>query len=123
MTPAMSLAEADLDRAPLRVRGEREYAGGPLAQAMDPETLAPADLARAPAVRLFVERVRDVQPDFRLTAENGTTIAGAKLTAAVELRNGDRFACGQVLLVYRESHAGFPTATHVSVADETTGRH
>ena len=28
---------------------------------------ATADLARSPAVRLFVERVRDVRPDFRLT--------------------------------------------------------
>ncbi|HVJ30390.1 MAG TPA: FHA domain-containing protein [Gammaproteobacteria bacterium] len=57
-----------------------------------------------------------------LGSKNGTTIGGAKLTVAVELRNGDRFACGQVLLVYRESRAGFPTATHVSVTDEATGR-
>jgi len=27
-----------------------------------------------------------------------------------------------VLLVYRESRAGFPTATHVSRADEATSR-
>ncbi|HMG17449.1 MAG TPA: hypothetical protein VK573_01895, partial [Gemmatimonadales bacterium] len=31
-------------------------------------------LARVPAVRLFVERVRDGQPDFRLTAANGPTV-------------------------------------------------
>jgi tetratricopeptide (TPR) repeat protein len=37
--------------------------------------MLPADLARVPAVRLFVERVRDVQPDFRLTAANGPTVA------------------------------------------------
>ena len=37
--------------------------------------MPPADLARAPAVRLFVERVRDVQPDFRLTSANGPTVA------------------------------------------------
>ena len=37
--------------------------------------MSPADLARSPAVRLFVERVRDVQPDFRLTAANGPTVA------------------------------------------------
>ena len=30
--------------------------------------------ARSPAVRLFVERVRDVQPDFRLTSANGPTV-------------------------------------------------
>ncbi len=28
----------------------------------------------SPAVRLFVERVRDVQPDFRLTSANGPTV-------------------------------------------------
>jgi tetratricopeptide (TPR) repeat protein len=37
-------------RAPLRVRGER-------------------------AIRLFLERVRDVQPDFRLTQQNGPIVA------------------------------------------------
>jgi tetratricopeptide (TPR) repeat protein len=37
--------------------------------------MSPADLALAPAVRLFVERVRDVQPDFRLTTANGPTVA------------------------------------------------
>src|SRR5690606_18180841 len=52
-------------RASLHVRGEREYAVGPLALVVDPEGMSPADLARTPAVRLFVERVQDVQPDFR----------------------------------------------------------
>ena len=37
--------------------------------------MSPADLALSPAVRLFVERVRDVQPDFRLTSANGPTVA------------------------------------------------
>ena len=59
-------------RAPLRVRGEREYAVGQLA--LEPDTASPADLARSPAVRLFVERVRDVQPDFQLTSANGPTV-------------------------------------------------
>ena len=62
-------------RAPLHVRGEREYVVGPLELEADSDALAPADLARAPAVRLFVERVRDVQPDFRLTSANGRTVA------------------------------------------------
>src|SRR6185295_5306311 len=44
-------------RAPLRVRGEREYAVGPLALDVDDATASSADLARAPAVRLFLERV------------------------------------------------------------------
>ena len=62
-------------RAPLRVRGEREYAVGPLDLEAGSEAMPPADLARAPAVRLFVERVRDVQPDFRLTSANGPTVS------------------------------------------------
>ena len=61
-------------RAPLRLRGEREYAVRPLALEVGSETVSPADLARAPAVRLFVQRVRDVQPDFRLTVTNGPTV-------------------------------------------------
>ena len=60
-------------RAPLRVRGEREYAVGPLA--LDVDVTSPADLARAPALRLFVERARDVQPGFRLTAANAATVS------------------------------------------------
>ena len=40
----------------------------------DSDAMSPADLARSPAVRLFVERVRDVQPDFRLTSANGPTV-------------------------------------------------
>jgi predicted ATPase/transcriptional regulator with XRE-family HTH domain len=75
LTSVTALRLLVTSRAPLRVRGEREYAVVPLALAAHPETLAPADLARAPAVRLFIERVREVQPDFRLTAENGTTVA------------------------------------------------
>jgi predicted ATPase/DNA-binding XRE family transcriptional regulator len=62
-------------RAPLHVRGEREYAVGPLGLEAGSEAMAPADLARAPAVRLFVERVRDVEPGFRLTSANGPTVA------------------------------------------------
>lgn len=62
-------------RAPLRLRGEREYTLGPLTLDPASDALPPADLARSPAVRLFLERVRDVQPDFRLTPANGPTVA------------------------------------------------
>jgi len=61
-------------RSPLRLRGEREYPVGPLTLEAGVEARSPADLARAPAVRLFVERVRDVQQDFRLTAANGPAV-------------------------------------------------
>ena len=66
LTAVASLRLLATSRAPLRVRGEREYAVGPLGLEAGSETMSPADLARAPAVRLFVERVRDVQPAFRL---------------------------------------------------------
>ena len=62
-------------RASLRVRGEREYPVGPLELRAGSEVLSPDDLAHAPAVRLFLERVRDVQPDFQLTSENVPTVA------------------------------------------------
>jgi predicted ATPase/DNA-binding XRE family transcriptional regulator len=61
-------------RAPLRLRGEREFVVGPLALDSAVDATSPADLVRSPAVRLFVERVRDVQPDFRLTSANGPTV-------------------------------------------------
>jgi predicted ATPase/DNA-binding XRE family transcriptional regulator len=61
-------------RAPLRTRGEREYAVRPLALD-DSAAMSPADLAHSPAVRLFMERVRDVHPDFRLTVEKGHVVA------------------------------------------------
>ena len=65
-----SLRVLTTSRAPLRVRGEREFAVGPLVLEVEAEAGAPTDLARAPAVRLFVERVHDVQPGFRLTPAN-----------------------------------------------------
>src|SRR5829696_640419 len=60
-------------RAPLRLRGEREYAVGPLA--MDAGPTPPADPAHSPAVRLFVERVRDGQPGFSLTPANEAVVS------------------------------------------------
>src|SRR5436190_8184785 len=74
LTAVTSLRVMATSRAPLRVRGEREYPVGPLGLEAGSETMSPADLARAPAVRLFVERVRDVQPAFRLTSANGPTV-------------------------------------------------
>jgi predicted ATPase len=74
LTSVASLRVLVTSRAPLRVRSEREYAIGPLELEAGSETMPPADLARTPAVRLFVERVRDIQPDFRLTSANGSTV-------------------------------------------------
>lgn len=56
-------------RAPLHVRGERAYTVGTLAIGSQADTLG------APAVRLFVERIQDVQPEFEITEANSPTIA------------------------------------------------
>ena len=60
-------------RVVLRVRGEQEWRVAPLDGPPAGATLAA--LAAAPAVRLFVERVRDVQPGFELTSENAAAVA------------------------------------------------
>src|SRR5215472_14091662 len=62
-------------REPLRVRDERVVPVLPLALP-DTDHLPDLDtLVRVPAVALFVERVREVQPAFALTADNAPAIA------------------------------------------------
>ena len=74
LTTVAALRVLATSRAPLRVRGEREYAVGPLALELGVDAMPPAELAWSPAVRLFVDRVRDVQPGFCLTPANGATV-------------------------------------------------
>src|SRR4030095_10399828 len=64
LTSVPSLRLLVTRRAVLHVRGEAEYVISPLALQGKWDATWPADLARVPAVRLFVERVRDVRPDF-----------------------------------------------------------
>ncbi len=60
-------------QAPLRVRGEHEYA---LAALEVPAAGIPLEeLERSPAVALFVERARASKPSFALTVENGSAVA------------------------------------------------
>jgi predicted ATPase len=62
-------------REPLRVRDERVIPVLPLALP-DADHLPDLDrLSQVPAVALFVERVREVNPDFVLTADNAQAIA------------------------------------------------
>jgi len=75
LTSVAALRLLVTSRAPLHVRGEREYAVEPLALISTSDSMSPADLARSPAVRLFVERVRSVQPGFRLTSANGPAVS------------------------------------------------
>jgi predicted ATPase len=60
-------------RVVLRVRGEQEWRVEPLGVPPPGSTLAV--LAEVPAVRLFVDRVRDVQPGFALTSQNAAAVA------------------------------------------------
>jgi len=62
-------------RAVLRVYGEHDFDVPPLG--LPPRVARPsiAELARFPAVALFVQRATAVKPDFALTADNGTAVA------------------------------------------------
>jgi predicted ATPase/DNA-binding SARP family transcriptional activator len=59
-------------REALSVPGERAWLVPPLA--LPPAGAAPDAAADFDAVRLFVERARDVQPDFELTASNAAAV-------------------------------------------------
>jgi predicted ATPase/DNA-binding SARP family transcriptional activator len=59
-------------QAPLRVRGERALALGPLEV---PQADDQASVAAAPASRLLVERARQADPSFELTADNAGSVA------------------------------------------------
>ena len=61
-------------RAPLRVRGEREFLVPPLDMEERTNPTSLQELASMPAVRLFLDRIQQVQRDFRLTAANGAAV-------------------------------------------------
>src|ERR671916_970760 len=62
-------------RAPLHLRGEREYPV-PTLGVPDPSRREPiAHVAQYEAVRLFVERARAARPDFALTDDNAAAVA------------------------------------------------
>ncbi|HET8632470.1 MAG TPA: protein kinase [Thermomicrobiales bacterium] len=62
-------------RAPLQLYGEQEYPVPPLPLPAAGRRMSLRELARVPAVALFVQRAQAVQPDFRLTAANAPAIA------------------------------------------------
>jgi predicted ATPase len=62
-------------REVLRLYGEHDFPVPPLAPP-DPRRLSGIDqVARSPAVALFVERARAAKPSFRLTADNARSVA------------------------------------------------
>ena len=62
-------------RAALRLDGERRFATLPLAVPSPEAPLAGDELAAAEAVALFVQRARQVQPDFAVDARNAAAVA------------------------------------------------
>jgi predicted ATPase len=56
----------------LRLRGEQEHRVGPMS--LPAPNASQEEIAASPAVQLFVERARAVQPGFRLTAENAADV-------------------------------------------------
>ncbi len=62
-------------RAPLRVRGERRYPVPPLGLPDPVHAPGVEEVARAPAVELFVESAREASPSFELTENNATVVA------------------------------------------------
>jgi predicted ATPase len=61
-------------RAPLRVRGEREYPVPPMALPTTEEARDLTALAASEAVAFFVDRAQAVQPDFALTPDNALAV-------------------------------------------------
>ena len=62
-------------REPLGSAGERPWRVPPLAAPPADSREEPEDVVRYEAVRLFVERAGDVQPDFAVTAGNAAAVA------------------------------------------------
>ena len=62
-------------REPLRVRGEHEYDVLPLAVPRTDGQTPPTELARNPAVALFVERAAAIRSDFSVSEKNAEVIA------------------------------------------------
>ncbi|MFN8511955.1 MAG: tetratricopeptide repeat protein [Chloroflexia bacterium] len=62
-------------RAPLRLRGEQEYRVPPLGLPDPADSADPAVALAADAVRLFVARAQESQPEFALTAANAAAVA------------------------------------------------
>lgn len=60
-------------RSPLHLAGEREFPVGTLA--LPDRAEAPGELAANPAVRLFVDRARRVDPQFAVTEQNSAALA------------------------------------------------
>lgn len=68
------LAVLVTSRAPLRLRGEQEFPVSPLPLPDAAARANPAALMQSPAIRLFRQHARLVQPGFRVTTENAAVV-------------------------------------------------
>ncbi|MEZ4705889.1 MAG: tetratricopeptide repeat protein [Caldilineaceae bacterium] len=62
-------------RATLHVRGEHEFPVAPLSLPDRQHLPTPENLARTPAIALFVQRAQALKPDFQLTPTNAAAVA------------------------------------------------
>lgn len=62
-------------RTPLRLTEEREHPVPPLSAPARSSRVPARELARSPAVELFVQRARAARPDFQLTPQNAPAVA------------------------------------------------
>ncbi len=62
-------------RAPLRVRGEREFQVRPLGLPASTRAPSPGEVTGCPAGALLVQRARAVQADFEVTSDNAAAVA------------------------------------------------
>jgi predicted ATPase/DNA-binding SARP family transcriptional activator len=76
LTSSPGLQLMATSRAPLRIRGEREYPIPPLALPDDRDDDIAEHATHYAAVRLFVERAQAVQPSFRLTDSTALAVVG-----------------------------------------------
>ena len=77
-------------RAPLRLRGEREYPVPPLALPSSTRSPSEEEILASPSGLLFVERAQATSPGFEITPENASSVAAicwrlAGLPLALEL--------------------------------------
>ena len=75
LEPSPGLRVLVTSRAPLHLRGEREYPLTPLPLPQSGHSPPPEDLSQYAAVALFIERAQATKPDFAVTAANAPAIA------------------------------------------------
>jgi predicted ATPase/transcriptional regulator with XRE-family HTH domain len=114
-------------RAPLRLKGEQEFAVPSLALPPRDATVLER-IAPSPAVELFVQRARSVRPDFELDRQNGADIAAIcrrldGLPLAIELVAARTRLFSPTGLLYRLTGVSAPLAVATGGERDAPARH